>query len=452
MKFLSSVISYVILTCIFLGGAAPSRAQAPQVVEIQVEGMIHPVSAEFVTAGIDHAIQQRAALIIIQVNTPGGLDTSMRQIIEKIITSPVPVVVFVAPSGSRAASAGFFILLSADVAAMAPGTNTGAAHPVFLGGEADEVMKQKVSNDAAAYLRSIVNKRSRNVQLAEKGITESRSFADTEALSGGLIDLMANDRADLLQKLDGREVTRFDGNKQVLHLQGAQVEVYTPSFRQDFLSRILDPNIAFILLILGVLGLYVEFTHPGLILPGVAGGISLILSLFALSLLPINWAGAVLLVLAVAFFILEAKFATHGILATGGVLAMILGALMLINTRMAGGSITLVTALSVALPFGGITIFLLRLVLRARGLKVATGRRALIGEIGDVQSSAPVDGRIKVYVRGELWDAVSPELVSPGAQVQVKAVEGLTLHVEPVSNHDPGALASEPKEESSKGA
>jgi membrane-bound serine protease (ClpP class) len=452
LKFLSRIVSFVILTCIFLLGAAPSRAQAPQVLEIQVDGMIHPVSAEFVTAGIDQAVRQRAALIIIQVNTPGGLDTSMRQIIEKIIASPVPVVVFVAPSGSRAASAGFFILLSADVAAMAPGTNTGAAHPVFMGSEPDEVMKQKVANDAAAYLRSIAGNRRRNVQLAEKGVTESKSFAESEALSGGLIDLVAEDRAGLLKQLDGMEVTRFDGNKQVLHLQGARVEVYTPSSRQEFLSRILDPNIAFILLILGILGLYVEFTHPGLILPGVAGGISLVLSLFALSLLPINWAGAVLLVLAVAFFVLEAKFATHGILAAGGVLAMILGALMLINTRLPGGSITLVTALSVAVPFGGITIFLLRLVLRARALKVATGEGALIGEIGNVQSSVTVDGKIKVYVRGELWDAVSPELVSPGAQVQVKAVDGLTLHVEPVFNHDSGAPASEPKEESSKGA
>jgi membrane-bound serine protease (ClpP class) len=422
------------------------------VIDIQVDGMIHPVSAEFVTAGIDQAVRQHAALIILQINTPGGLDTSMRQIIEKMINSPVPVVAYVAPSGSRAASAGFFILLSADVAAMAPGTNTGAAHPVFMGAEPDEVMKQKVANDAAAYLRSIAGNRRRNVQLAEKGVTESKSFTETEALSGGLIDLIAEDQADLLRKLDGKEVIRFDGNKQVLHLQGAHVEVYTPSFRQDFLSRILDPNIAFILLILGVLGLYVEFTHPGLILPGVAGGISLVLSLFALSLLPINWAGAVLIVLSISFFILEAKFATHGILAAGGILAMILGALMLINTRLPGGSITLVTALSVAVPFGMITIFLLRLVLRARALKVAMGESALVGEIGSVQSNQNENGKIKVFVQGELWDAVSQELIGPGAHVQVKSVEGLTLYVEPVSNPASDAPASEPKEESAKGA
>src|SRR5579885_1998367 len=274
--------------------------------------MIHPVSAELITAGIEHAVQEHASLVIIQLSTPGGLDTSMREIIEKVIASPVPVVVYVAPSGSRAASAGFFILLSADIAAMAPGTNTGAAHPLFMGGQPDDVMKKKVENDAAAYLRSIAGKRKRNPELAEKGVTESRSFTEEEALKNGFIDVIANDRADLLQKLDGREVARFDGRKQVLHLQGASVEVYSPNFRQIFLSHILDPNVSFILLILGVLGLYVEFTHPGLILPGVAGGIALVLSLFAFSLLPINWAGAVLIALAIVFFVLEAKFVTHG--------------------------------------------------------------------------------------------------------------------------------------------
>ena len=420
--------------------------------EIRVDGMIHPVSAEFVTGGIEQAIRGRAALVIIQLSTPGGLDTSMREIIEKIISSPVPIVVYVAPSGSRAASAGFFILLSADIAAMAPGTNTGAAHPVFLGGEPDEVMKQKVANDAAAYLRSIAGKRNRNVALAEKGVTESKSFTETEALKDGLINLVAANRAELLQKLEGYEVTRFDGQKQVLHLEGANVEVYAPNFRQTFLSHILDPNVAFILLILGVLGLYVEFTHPGLILPGVAGGIALVLSLFALSLLPINWAGAALILLAIVFFVLEAKFATHGILAAGGVVSMILGALMLINTRLPGASITFLTALSVAVPFSAVTIFLLRLVLRARLLKVATGGLGLIGEIASVQTAPSAEGKVKVYVQGELWEAVSPEPVGPGAHVRVQSLDGLTLRVEPVSNNRPGAPAPESTQESPKGA
>jgi membrane-bound serine protease (ClpP class) len=437
--------------------AVSLSAQSPQVVEIPVDGMIHPISAEYVTAGMEQAIRQRVDLILIRLSTPGGLDTSMRQIIEKILSSPVPVVVYVAPSGSRAASAGFFILLSADVAAMAPGTNTGAAHPVFIGtGQVDEVMKQKVENDAAAYLRSIAGKRGRNVELAEKGVTESKSFTEAEALRDHLIEIVAADRAELLQKLEGYEVTRFDGTKQVLHLAGAQIEVYSPTFRQTFLSRILDPNVAFILLILGILGLYVEFSNPGLILPGVAGGIALILGLFALSLLPVNWAGAALILLAIVFFVLEAKFVTHGILAAGGVLSMVLGALMLINTRLPGGSVTLPTALSVALPFALITIFLLRLVIQARGQKVTTGDVGMIGEIGRVESVLAPRGKITVH--GELWEAVSREPVSPGDLVRVRSVEGLTLQVEPVSSSHPGPpkqeskAESETSQETSKGA
>ena len=432
-------------------------ARTPQVVQIQLDGIVHPVSAEFITAGMEQAIQQRADAILLQISTPGGLDSSMRKIIEKIIASPVPVIVYVAPSGSRAASAGFFILLSADVAAMAPGTNTGAAHPVFMGGQQmDEVMKQKVENDAAAYLRSIVSKRGRNVELAETGVTESKSFTDAEALEGNLVELVAADRAELLQQLEGYEVTRFDGETQVLHLEGAQIEIYAPSFRQTFLSRILDPNIAFILLALGILGLYVEFSNPGLIFPGVAGGIALILALFALSLLPINWAGAALILLAITFFVLEAKFATGGVLAAGGVLSMVLGALMLINTRMPGISISLMTALSVALPFGLITVFLLRLVIKSHHAKVTTGGVGLVGEIGKVESIEAHEGKIRVYVHGELWDAASRGVVSAGGHVQVKAVEGLMLRVEPIADSYFGTAVpepnSEPKKEASKGA
>ncbi len=422
----------------------PPPILAPRVAEIPVNSVIHPISAEYVTAGMEQAIRQRVDLILIQLSTPGGLDTSMRLIIEKILSSPVPVVVYVGPSGSRAASAGFFILLSADVAAMAPGTNTGAAHPVFIGaGETNEVMEQKVENDAAAYLRSIAGQRGRNVELAEEGVTESRSFTEAEALENRLIEYVASDRADLIQQLDGAEVTRFDGEKQVLRLAGAQIEVYAPSFRQTFLSQILDPNVAFILLILGILGLYVEFSNPGLIIPGVAGGIALILGLFALSLLPVNWAGAALILLAIVFFVLEAKFATSGILAAGGVLSMVLGALMLINTRLPGGTVALPTALSVALPFALITVFLLRLVVRARRVKATTGVIGMIGEMGRVQTALDLRGR--VYVHGELWEAVSPKPLSPGELVRVRAVEGLSLLVDPVSNSHPTSAQSSPE-------
>lgn len=444
----------IVILGTLLGGLAPLEAQSPQVtpqvLEVQLDGMVHPISAEYVTAAMEQAIQQKAALILLQIDTPGGLDTSMRQIIEKIINSPVPVAVYVSPSGSRAASAGFLILLAADVAAMAPGTNTGAAHPVlFGGGQMDDVMKEKVTNDAAAYLRSIVSKRGRNVALAETGVTESKSFTDGEALQGKLIEFVAADRAELLAKLDGHAVTRFDGSRQVLELSGAQVEVYNPSFRQTFLSRILDPNVAFILLILGILGLYVEFSNPGLILPGVAGGIAMILALFALSLLPVNWAGAALILLAIVFFVLEAKFITHGILAAGGVLSMVLGALMLINTRLPGGSITLATALSVTLPFALITVFLLRLVVRSRHLKIATGAAGMVGEIGRAETALAPEG--KVYVYGELWDAVSSEPVPAGKPVRVRALDGMKLLVEPVSTQ---RSATEPtaQQPSAKGA
>jgi membrane-bound serine protease (ClpP class) len=432
--------------------------------EIHLDGIVHPVSADFITGGIQRAIEQRYSLIILQMNTPGGLDDSMREIINKIIQSPVPVAVLVAPSGSRAASAGFFILLSADIAAMAPGTNTGAAHPVLLGGQMDEVMKQKVENDAAAYLRSIAGKRGRNVELAQTGVTESKSFTEEEALEGILIDVIASDRAELLTKLDGRTVTRFDGTQEVLNLSGAQVEMYSPSFRQSFLSRILDPNIAFILLILGVLGLYVEFSNPGLILPGVAGGIALILALFAFSLLPVNWAGAALIFLAIVFFVLEAKFATSGVLAAGGVLSMVLGALMLINTRLPGGRIALATALSVAVPFALITILLLRLVIRASSAKVSTGIVGMVGEVGRAETAVSPQG--KVYVHGELWDAVSEEPVQPGAAIRVKSVDGMVLEVEPVIHATPGSatpgnappdtasspVEPEPREQTTQGA
>jgi membrane-bound serine protease (ClpP class) len=443
-----------LLSLAFLFAQTTEPTPAPQVMEIHLDGIVHPVSADFITGGMQQAIDGRFALILLQMNTPGGLDDSMRQIINKIIQSPVPVVVFVAPSGSRAASAGFFILLSADIAVMAPGTNTGAAHPVLLGGQMDEVMKQKVENDAAAYLRSIAGKRGRNVELAQTGVTESKSFTEEEALEGRLIDLVAANRPELLSKLDGYTVTRFDGTQEVLYLAGAQVEVYNPSFRQSFLSRILDPNIAFILLILGVLGLYVEFSNPGLILPGVAGGIALILALFAFSLLPVNWAGAALIFLAIVFFVLEAKFATSGILAAGGVLAMVLGALMLINTRLPGGSIALTTALAVAVPFALITIFLLRLVIRARQLKVATGTAGMVGELGRAETALAPQG--KVYVHGELWDATSVEPVPAGAAIRVKALDGMMLKVEPVSRAAaaPPVIPAEqqPQQQSPKGA
>jgi len=405
-------------------------AAAPRVLIVDVDGMIHPVTVDILSRAIQQAKQEDAALIVVRLNTPGGLMDAMRESIEKIIASPMPVVTYVAPSGARAASAGFFILEAGDVAAMAPGTNTGAAHPVMIGGEMDAIMKQKVENDAAASLRSIVGKRGRNSDLAEKAVRESQSFTDKEALDNHLIELVARDDRDLLEKLDGREIARLDGARQVLHTRGATIEVYQRTLRQKIVSAIADPNIALVLLVLGALGIYMEFTSPGLIVPGILGAILALLGLSAISVLPINWLGAALLLLAFALFILEAKFATHGILGTGGALSMVLGAVMLIDSPVPEMRVHLSTAIALALPFSLITILLLSLVLRARRNKVVTGPEGMLGEIGTALTPLAPDG--KVLVRGEYWNAVSPAAVAAGVRIRVTAIDKLKLTVEAV--------------------
>jgi membrane-bound serine protease (ClpP class) len=369
-------------------------------------------------------------VILVRLNTPGGLMDAMRESIEKIVASPVPVVTYVAPSGARAASAGFFILEAGDVAAMAPGTNTGAAHPVLFGGQMDAVMKQKVENDAAALLRSIVAKRSRNSALAEQAVRESKSFTDKEASDNHLIELVARDDQDLLEKLDGREITRLDGTKQVLHTHGAVIETYEENLRQRIISAISDPNMALVLLVLGALGIYVEFTSPGLIVPGILGAILALLGLSALSVLPINWLGAALLLLAFALFVLEAKFATHGILGAGGALAMVLGAVMLINSPLPEMRIHLSTAIALALPFSLITMVLLSLVVRARRNKVVTGTEGMVGETGTALTPLAPEG--KVFIRGEYWNAAAPSRVAAGERVRVTGIDRLKLIVEAV--------------------
>lgn len=411
--------------------AAGSKDAAPRVLAVDVDGMIHPVTAEILSRAIQQATQESAALLLVRLNTPGGLMDAMRESIEKIVAAPMPVVTFVGPSGARAASAGFFILEAGDVAAMAPGTNTGAAHPVMVGGEMDAVMKQKVENDAAASLRSIVAKRGRNSALAEKAIRESQSFTDKEALDNHLIELVARDERDLLEQLDGREVARLGGARVVLHTRGAVIETYERNWRQKIISAISDPNLALVLLVLGALGIYVEFTSPGLIVPGILGAIMALMGLSALSVLPINWLGAALLLLAFALFILEAKFATHGILGSGGALSMVLGAVMLIDSPVPEMRIHLSTAVALALPFSLITMLLLSLVVRARRNKVVTGSQGMIGEIGTVVTPLSPEG--KILVRGEYWNAVAPAPVAAGGAVRVVAIHQLKLTVEPVA-------------------
>jgi membrane-bound serine protease (ClpP class) len=404
------------------------HAAAPRVLVVDVDGMIHPVTVEILSRAIQQAKQEDAALVLVRLNTPGGLMDAMRQCIEKIIASPAPVVTYVAPSGARAASAGFFILEAGDVAVMAPGTNTGAAHPVMMGGEMDAVMKQKVENDAAASLRSITGKRGRNSALAEKAVRESQSFTDKEALDNHLIELVARDEHDLLDKLDGREITRLDGTRVVLHTRGATIEVYERNLRQRIMSAISDPNLALILLVLGALGIYVEFTSPGLIVPGILGAIMALLGLSALSVLPINWLGAALLLLAFTLFILEAKFATHGVLGAGGALSMVLGAVMLIDSPLPEMRIHLSTAIALALPFSLITMLLLSLVVRARRNKVVTGAEGMLGETGTAITPLAPSG--KVFLRGEYWDAVSGSPVPAGSPIRVVGIDRLKLTVE----------------------
>ncbi len=411
-----------------LACVAPSFA-ASRVIAIPVDGVVHPITVEIITRAIDQAHRENAAAILIRLSTPGGLLDATRQINQKLLASPVPVITYVTPSGARAASAGFFILEAGDVAAMAPGTNTGAASPVLMGQEMDQTMRKKVENDTSAMLRGTVSKRGRNVELAEKAVTEAKAFTDKEALDNNLIDLIAPDEASLLQQLNGREITRFDGRKQRLELSAPEVVEYKKTMREWLISSIADPNLGFILLVLGALGVYVEFSSPGLIFPGVAGGILVLLGLSALSVLPINWVGVALLILAVALFILEAKFASHGILGTGATVAMILGAMMLVEGPPEM-RIHATTAIAVAVPFALVTMFLLSLVLKARRNKVMTGEQGLLQEIGEART--PIAPRGKVFVHGEFWDAESSTPVEPGARVRVVAVEGLLLKVEPI--------------------
>jgi membrane-bound serine protease (ClpP class) len=405
-------------------------AESP-VIAVSVDNVLHPITVEMLTYAIDEAKRQRAEFLLVRLNTPGGMLESTRQAIQKIVASPIPVVTLVTPSGGRAASAGFFLLESGDIAALADGTNAGAASPVLLGGQQmDPVLRKKVDSDAAALLRSLASKRGRNADVAEKAVFEAKSFSDREALENRLIDLVAADEQHRLAQVDGRPIVRFDGRRQTLRLSRAQVVDYKPTIREQILSSISDRNISFILLILAALGIYVEYLSPGLIFPGVAGGILLLLGLSALSVLPINWTGAALLLLSFAFFVLEAKFASQCILGTGGAVAMILGSLHLINgppeMRIRVG-----TALTVALPFAAINLFLVSLVVRARAQKVMTGMTAIENMIGIALTALSPAGQ--VLVRGEYWNAIRATPVAPGVFVRVIGVEGLTLRVEPTS-------------------
>jgi membrane-bound serine protease (ClpP class) len=426
LKILLSLLALRFLT-------APSSAD---VLRIVVDDTIQPITDEYIGRAIAEAERRKDDALLIELNTPGGLVESTRSIIEKILASSVPVIIYVSPSGSRAASAGFFILESADVAAMAPGTNTGAAHPVALGGgKIDDVMKEKMENDAAALMRSVAAKRGRNVEMAESAVRQSKSFTEQEALSERLIDYVAPTEADLFKQIAGKPIKRFNDKTVTLNLAGAVVHDYNMTLKERILAYLMDPNVAFILLAIGALALYAEFNHPGAVVPGVVGLIFILLAIFALNLLPTRFAALILIVVSFGLFALEAKFATHGVLTIGGMVTLTLGGLLLVDAPIPQMQVHVWTALAVSIPLGIITAFLMTIALRARQNKVVTGIQGLVGEIGVART--PLSPQGKVFVHGELWDAVASANIASGRTVVVRQVDGLQLQVDPVSSAQP---------------
>jgi membrane-bound serine protease (ClpP class) len=407
-----------------LASVAPLQAEIPVV---ELEGVVHAVTASHVVQAIDKADAQGAPLLILRLDTPGGFDTAMRQIVDKMLNCRTPVVVFVGPSGARAASAGFIITIAADVAVMAPGTNIGAAHPVAGLGQMDEVMSKKVTSDAAAYIRGKAERRGRNVEMAEKAVVESKSFTEKEALELKLIDLVANDVPDLLGKLEGREVKRFDGSTARLTLGGHKPVAVRMDWRQLVLSLIARPEVLFLLLLGALAGLGTEISHPGLLFPGITGLLCLILFLFASQIIPINWAGVLLILLAIGLFVAEVKVASYGLLTVGGMVAMILGAMMLVDSPLPELQVSPWKLLPAVAVMAAGTTLLLRMVLQAQKRRAVTGAEGMAGLGGVADSDLDPEGW--VVVQGERWKARSEEKVPAGQPVQVVSVEGLRLRV-----------------------
>ena len=409
-----------------VAGAASARAEIPVV---ELEGVVHAVSAGHVVSAIERADAARAPLVVIRLDTPGGLDTSMRQIIDTMLNCRTPVAAFVGPSGARAASAGFLITIVADVAAMAPGTNIGAAHPVSGMGQMDEVMSKKVTSDAAAYIRSKAAQRGRNVEMAEKAVTESRSFTEREAKEAGLIDLVVSDVPALLAALEGRSITKFDGTKVTLRLEGHSPVPVKMNWRQAVLSLIARPETLFLLLLGALAGLGTEISNPGLLFPGIVGVLCLILFLFAAQIIPINWAGVLLILLAVGLFAAEVKVTSYGLLTVAGLASMILGAMMLVDAQIAEMRIQLGLLLPAVLVMAAGTMALVRLVVAAHQLRATTGSAGMQGQPGVADTDVAPDGWVRV--QGERWHAVSETPIPAGQPILVDAVDGLTLRIRP---------------------
>lgn len=425
MKNVLGIFIFAAMACFIITGTAV--AGAGDIYIIRISDAISPGIADFITKSITKAENEKAACLIMELDTPGGLAESMRKIVMAIYAADLPVVVYVSPSGARAASAGVMITMAADIAAMAPGTNIGAAHPVTAGGkEIDETMTEKVTNDMVAYVKSIAEKKGRNAEWAEKAVRESVSVTENEALEKNIIDLVASDMDDLIRQIDGREIE----GKEKLQLKYAKREILQETLRTKILKTISNPNIAYILMMIGLAGLYFELSHPGAIFPGVIGGIALILAFFSFQALPVNYAGILLIVLAIVFFIMEMKITSYGLLSIAGVVSLLLGSLMLFEGKGTQSQLSwqvLIPTMAIVSIF---FIVVAGLAFRAQIATPKTGDKGIIGEIGIVKNKIALEG--KVFVHGELWHAKAKEPIAEGAKVRVVKIENLILEVEPM--------------------
>ena len=428
------LVAAVILLCCAIDAVwAQPASSTRHVIVTEIDGIIQPITAEYFTDAIDIADMSGAELVVLVLRTPGGLLDSTRSMVSRMITSRAPVVVFVGPPGARAASAGFILLLAADVAAMAPATHAGAAHPVSGSGEKmDDTTSQKAAEDAAAYVRTLAEARGRNVELAAEAVLKSRAFTDREALDAAppLIDLSAKDVDDVVKQLDGRTIKRFDGRTTTVHTQNAEVRRLDMTRRQRFLSAIAHPQVSYILMTLGLLGLTVELWNPGLIAPGVVGGVCLLLAFFAFQILPVNMAGLLLVVFGIALLVLELKVPSFGALGVGGAVSLILGSVMMTDV-VPGVRVGLGVILPAAIGFAVVFLFLGRLALTAQRRPPVTGAQALVGQLARVRTPLLPSEPGLVDVRGEIWRAISLVPLPPGHPVRVSRVDGLTLTVEP---------------------
>jgi len=434
--------------------SSPTLASSPLVLRLELHDTIQPVSAGRLERALAEAKTRRAAALLVDLDTPGGLLDSTRTMVGEILSSPVPVIIYIAPSGARGGSAGFFLLESADIAAMAPGTNAGAAHPVLASGVPDDTMKQKMENDAAAFLRSYVGRHGRNAQVAEEAVRNSKAYSADEAKDQHLIDIIAPSDGALLASLDGRTIQRADGSGSpvsfTLHLRNADLETLEPTVRERLLGALANPNLALLLLVGGALLIYLEFNVPGTVVPGALGTVMVLLAVFSLDLLPIRHTAVALLVAAVILFVMELKFASHGVLAIAAIACLAIGTLTLVDAPIPEMSIQPAIAIALCVAFGGITLLLLRLALRARNNKALTGLAALVGASATameplwpaaLQSADGISHPIgHVLVQGEIWQAIASEPVPVQTALRVTGFTGDVLEVQPLipeASHQP---------------